>query len=244
MKKGLTLLLLAMLVCAPSSKAGTKLVEVSLGGTNIKLPAPQEFSEVSKVSPQTRSQAERLTIPQNRLLAYFVPDADLQRFKRNQEGTLLHRRYTMVQTLRAAESVNMSSQDFRELAQRIRREQKQFPERNREEAQAYVDDVSDRFSNEHGVAMDLKVGQPRALGVFAEGDDYIASALLTKMKVALGEESVEFVMASVLGFVRVKNKLLFAWVYSTHDSQEDIDWVRAAAKDWIEEILSANQSGP
>jgi hypothetical protein len=103
--------------------------------------------------------------------------------------------------------------------------------------------VSDRFSNEHGVAMNLKVGQPRALGVFAEGDDYIASALLTKMKVAVGEESVEFVVVSVSGFVRVKNKLIFAGVYSKHDSQEDIDWVRVAAKDWIQEILSANQSG-
>ena len=50
-------------------------------------------------------------------------------------------------------------------------------------------------------------------------------------------------MVGVSGFVRVNNKLIFVWVYSKHDSQEDIDWVRAAAKDWIQEILSANQSG-
>ena len=90
--------------------------------------------------------------------------------------------------------------------------------------------------------MDLKVGQPRALGVFTEGDDYIASALLAKMKATVGEDNVEFVMVSVSGFVKVKNKLIFAWLYSKHDSQRDIDWVRAVAKDWIQEILSANQS--
>ena len=243
MKKGLMLLLLAMLVYAPSSKAGTKLVEVSLGGTNIKLPAPEEFSEVSEVSPQTRSQAEKLTIPQNRLLAYFVPDADLERLKKSQGATLEYQRYTMVQTLRAAESLNMSTQDFRGLAQRVRQEQGQFPERDREQAQAYVDDASDRLSKERGVAVDLKVGQPQALGVFADGDDYIASALLAKMKAAMGEKSVEFVIVSASGFLRVKNKLIFAWVYSKYDSQEDIDWVRAAAKDWIQGILSANQPG-
>jgi hypothetical protein len=106
-----------------------------------------------------------------------------------------------------------------------------------------VDDASDRFSKEHGVATDLKVGQPRSLGVFAEGDNYIASALLARMKAAVGEESVEFVIVSASGFVRVKNKLIFAWVYSKHESQEDIDWVRAAATDWIQDILSANPPG-
>ncbi len=32
-------------------------------------------------------------------------------------------------------------------------------------------------------------------------------------------------MVGVSGFVRVNNKLIFVWVYSKHDSQEDIDWV-------------------
>ena len=149
----------------------------------------------------------------------------------------------MVQTLRAAESLNVSSQDFRELAQRVRQTQNEFPERDRERAQAQADNVSDRISKEHAIAMDLRVGEPRALGVFADGDDYIASALLAKMKVAVGEKHVEIVMVSASSFVRVKNKMIFAWVYSKHDSQEDIDWVRVAAKDWIQEILLANNPG-
>jgi hypothetical protein len=243
MKKALMVLLVAMFVCTGAAGAGTKVVQVTLGGVNIQVPAPNEFSEVTDISPQTRKRAERLTLPQNRLLAYFIPDADIQRFKKGQAATLVYTRYTMAQTLRGMESANMSSQDFRDMAQRVRQEQNQFPERDRERAQSFVDDVSKDLSKERGVAIDLKVGQPRALGVFADGDNFIAYALLTKMKAAAGGETLEFILASASGFVRVKNKLIFAWVYSKYDSQKDIDWVRAATKDWMQQILSANGAG-
>jgi len=244
MKKGFMLMLLTMLVWPGSAVAGTKLVDAILGGVSIELPAPKGFSEVRDVSPQTYKRAERMmTIPQNRLLTLFVPDTDLNRFLKNQETALKYNRYIMVQTPRFAESLEMSSKDFHELAGRIRQEQNQFPKRHREEAQSYVDGITKRFSKEHEISMDLKIGQPRPLGVFAEGDNFIASAMLTKMKGAVGEETMEVIMVSVSSFIRVKNKLIFGWLYSKYESQHDIDWIRAATKDWIKEILAANRAG-
>ncbi|MGD2126277.1 MAG: hypothetical protein PVG99_09370 [Desulfobacteraceae bacterium] len=243
MKKAFMLVLLAMLFCTQSALAETELVGISLGGVNIQLPAPNGFSEVSDVSPQIRNRAERLTPPQNRLLAFFVPDAALQRFKKGEVATLVYDRYMVVQAFRGMESGNVSSQQFRELVRHIRQEQGHLSERDRERAQSYIDDVSKELSKERGISIDLKVGQPLSLGVFAEGDNFIAYAGLTKYKIAAEGKALEMVNASAISFIRVKKKLIFGYVYAKHDSEKDIDWVRAAAKDWIQKILSANGSG-
>jgi len=244
MKKGFILILFTILVWPSSSVAGTKLVEVILGGVSIELPAPKGFSEVRDVSPQTYKRAEKMmTIPQNRLLALFVPDTALNRFLKNQETALKYHRYIMVQAPRGAESLEISSQEFQVLADNYRQDQNRLLKHDTEKAQSHVDGIIKSFSKEHEISMDLNIGQPRFLGFFAEGDNFIASALVTKVKAVAGGETMEVIMASASSFILIKNRLIFGWLYSKYDSQQDIDWIRTATKDWIKEIIAANRAG-
>jgi hypothetical protein len=83
----------------------------------------------------------------------------------------------------------------------------------------------------------MKINEAMSLGPFFERPEAFGLTILTKMSDA-GKSQMIVNSASL---IHVKNKLLFAYVYSDYESQEDIDWSRHVAKNWTDSILTSNE---
>ncbi len=43
------------------------------------------------------------------------------------------------------------------------------------------------------------------------------------------------------GTIKVKNRVLFAYVYSLYESEKDINWTKSKSIEWIDSILKLNR---
>ena len=90
--------------------------------------------------------------------------------------------------------------------------------------------------------MDVKVGQTVPLGVFADSLNFVAFATLAKYQVSIEKDKLDYLVANSTSFIRASNRLLFAYIYATYESQKDLDWLRIASQQWANDIISVNPS--
>jgi hypothetical protein len=48
-------------------------------------------------------------------------------------------------------------------------------------------------------------------------------------------------MINASALVRVRNRLVFAYVYAVYKDQSSLQWARKAVEDWADAILKANE---
>ncbi|MFA6110990.1 MAG: hypothetical protein WDA75_19700 [Candidatus Latescibacterota bacterium] len=73
-------------------------------------------------------------------------------------------------------------------------------------------------------------------------DNAAGYAMVAKYRMLLAELPTEFVVASGFSLVRVRQRLLFAYVFRRYQDPQDIAWVRETSRTWARAIVSANQA--
>ncbi|MBM3394382.1 MAG: hypothetical protein FJY37_07090 [Betaproteobacteria bacterium] len=215
--------------------AAAEEVVAVVGATEIVLPVPEGFVEPTQVSPSARQFAERITPDLNRLLALFVrpPSAS--------DDGIGWTRYYMVQTLRAAEQLTVTAEQF-DTVRGYLRDQSQTLMDNLE---GYIADQAERSSEEigrdYGIEdLDLKVGELKVIEVFNDTAEAISLLALSRIKVNVGGQSSETPVCNGITALRLRNKIIYFFAYSQFDSGKDLKWVREVSLEWIGRALSAN----
>lgn len=229
---------LLLVIQTHQSIAATQSVTIKIGKKNIYVPAPAGFHEISRLSPEIRKQAETFTPPNNRLLAVFVPESDLGRIMKGESPE--SGRYMFLQVYRKFENTDASSVLFRQFVDPMKKEQEILLEKVRYKVGPLLDNAARTLSKDLGISMKVKIGEQVSLGMFMEENDAVGFAVLSKAQVSVEGQNLDRLVVSGVAIIRAKGKILFAYIYSNYQTQEDLEWIRDTLRRWVDKILISN----
>lgn len=221
----LTLLLLGTRMAAAGANPQAK-----AGGISLELPTPaDDFVEVGDKVRTTLF--DLLTPSANRLLTAYVPTPTLD--KLNAGTTAGHLDvYAMVEVSRRAEYADLSAQAFQKVTADM------GPALGKIDAQK-IGDVTEEINTRLKSlgTKPIEVGHPEPLGEFFQKTDASGFGMLMAVK---NDDSSD-TMAMGLAVLRVKNRLLFAYLYRRYESPETVNLLRKNLETWTDAILASNK---
>ena len=240
MKRFVSIICLLLASVSTSVGADTKNIRVDVGGVIIDVQAPVGFHEISSLSSETRERAEIFVVPGNRLLAVFVSEGDLGRIMIGEAPEF--KQYMMLQVFRKLEYQRISNAQFEQLVAKTTGQQNTLLSKVEDKVDTVLEGAADRLSEEYEISLKMTVGEVVPLGVFFEQTNAMGFASLAKYQIATEGENLDHVIAGSTSFLLARDKVLFAYVYSRYESQENIDWVRSKSKEWVNSLLKSNKT--
>ena len=228
------LLLLAPLAPAQAGKTTT----VAVGSAQIRLQAPDGFTEIGQDSAEIMARFTTFTPPSNKLLAVYVTDADARRLRAGQSMEL--NTYIMVQTHRQSLSTDMSPAEFNNLRDIIRNQQKELLERGKTHANELLRERRSQISTQAGSDLNLSVQDMALKGVFVDNERIISLAAVNRYNVQSEGRPVSFEVAGASSVIHVRNKSLFVYVFEKYENNRNLENVRNISKAWGRQILRDN----
>ncbi len=215
-------------------------VEVDVGGVKIDVQAPNRFYEISSLSSETREIAAMGTPSTNRLLAVFVSEEDLGRIVKGESPIL--ERYILLQVSRRLEAENISNMDFQKLVTHFKDQQNVLFGKYKDKIDGLLEGATKKMSEESDLLLKMELGENISLGIFLEQPNAFGFANLMKYRVAVEGEELDSIVAGGSSFILTRGKMLFAYVYSVYETQDDVDWVRSKSKEWVNSLLVSNET--
>jgi len=214
--------------------AVAKTIEVPtyrVGGTLIAIPQPtRDFVETDS---DNRKLLEVGVPDSNRLVAAFVLTNDLTSLKSGSNQKLS--RYAMVEVQRNSEFADFSASDFKGMTDSASKELGSLIT-----STSSTKETEDEFNRKvEALHLDAKVSldKPVSLGcLFSKQDAYGFGMLM-----AFTSHGTTTNMINGTALVRIKNRLVFAYVYAVYRDQDSLQWVRKVTENWADAILQANQ---
>ena len=225
------LLYVVLLTLSLSVKADIGEVEIDVGGVPISIKAPNGFREIILVSPETRKIMETLTPPTNRLLAGFVSEEDFGRIMKDEEPDF--NRYIMLQSNRNLENRNFSKEQFQMLTRQLKEQQNTILQEQKSKVEKLLEGASKSFADDFDTSVDIKMGEQITLGIFNDKPNTIGLMSLAKYSGEVGNDKFDYIMAGGVSFVLARGKLIYVYVFSLYESQNDIDWVKSKSRELI-----------
>lgn len=212
----------------PAAVAAVKIESFKAGGTPIKIPAPD--ADLIEVGYDVREQMEIFVPSSNRLLCGFMREVDIPRFVKGEENFILPK-YASVQVARQGEYQNFKTTDFKDLVVYVKD--------SLGAEMAAITEESEAEFNRRMESMNLEkisFGKPVQLGTFFSKDNTYSFGML----VTNSDGKMSWTMVIGTTFVRVKNRLLFVYIFANHKDDATIAMVRKTSEQWADAILAAN----
>jgi hypothetical protein len=228
-KTVLTFLLWALFASVSSLRAAD--CATMAGGVPVVVPPPhQEFVEVGG---DKRNFFEVAVPSRNRLLCAFVPTDFLPRLKNPSSGL---GKYTLVEVSRAVDEKNTEVTPAR-FEQVVIATKQQLGDSSSlsQTAESTSIEISGKLK-QLAQSTDISVDKPVILGTLLQMPDAYAFAMVDS--VSSGGVTTRTISACAL--LRVRDRLIFAYIYGSGDDEESLKWVEKTTEQWAREILVAN----
>jgi len=171
----------------------------------------------------------------NRLLAIFLPEADVLRLQHDYEALMA--RYIYVLTLRQTESIEIPINIFNDISVKAKDEQNTILDKYRDKIDNQLEIFSEKIETE------MSINDIVPLGIFDETEASFSYAFISKYLVTETEDEViEHEVVGGMNTLLLHNKTAYVFVYATFNSQEDIEWVKSTSKEMIQKLILANPS--
>jgi hypothetical protein len=204
--------------------------EAKAGGVSLKFPSPS--GGFAEVGDRLRTTFFELLAPStNRLLTAYVPTQSLEQLNARKAVGALDV-YALVEVSRRAEYTDLTPQAFQKVLESM------GPALGQLDTQK-VGDVAEEINirlKSLGTKP-IEVGHPEMLGSIFQKDDATGFAMLMAVK----QENRSDTMAMGMGVLRVRQRLIFAYLYRKYSSPETVDLVRKGLEGWVDEILAENK---
>lgn len=214
-------------------------VQVSIGEESIQVPAPAGFANVTEVSREQFDLFSDMLPETNRLHAVFVSEGDTGLLLKGEEAEL--DQYFLVQSVKSLDELTLSKSQFSELRTILRNEYASTFQKQSNAIAEGAAKVGEALSSRYGTEVEFNISGVATLGIDEESVSHIMMSFLSKYDVQAEEESTEHVVAGTMIVALINGKVLYLNVYRTYQSDEDIQWTRSQAKNWLPFILAANQ---
>lgn len=214
--------------------------QVNVGGVTIETPALEGFYEVSEIAPEVRKLSETMVPPTNRLLGVYVSEKDYRRILEGEYPEF--DRYIFLQVGRDIERKNITQKGFRELSGYLKTQQEEILAATQKRVGNLLENTAEKLSEDYDVSFDMKVGEQVPAGVFLDRPNALGFLTLVKYQGNLDGEKLDYVVAGGTLVLKIKRRLLYAYVYSTYEEQPDIDWVRSESTALADLLLTTNDA--
>ena len=201
---------------------------VQVGEARLGLDAPPGFSDTTFTgSPRLQELAEAITSPSSRILLFALSDGDFRKFTQGDPPDF--RRYMTAVTPRELEHERLGPQRFGEFADAAQRELgERIP----------AGKTLSEYFDQQPLGKLTVVGELRR-------DPEVRSLLLgarvpANMRMQPPGAPKQQYALSTISLLLVRGKALSLTVYSTYDSQADLDWIRAITTRWIDDLQRLN----
>lgn len=208
--------------------AATQKTAFLVGGIHVALPAPG--SEFTEVGDELRSTVFELFVPtSNRLVSAYALSKELPLTSTPANAPLI---YAMVEVPRRAEYWNCTSEEFV-------RAVGQIMEQMAESAGGMPSDIKQETQDEinHTLkSLDLgkmDVGKTKMLGRFFSKTDADGLGMIAAVKYGNQLNTIAMSMA----LLRLKEKVLFAYLYVPYKDANTILWLKHASESWADALL-------
>lgn len=224
---------LPMLGQTGAPTAGTnEIPKVKAGGIDLLLPSPD--GDFTEVGDRLRTTVFDLLTPStNRLLtAYLSHQIKENLLSGNTKGGL--GTYAMVEIPRGAEYTDVGQKDFEDALKTVANSMGVAVDKA---FSTTTDEINARMKELGGKP--ISVDRPEMMGTVFRKPDAFAWAML--MGVKGGDSASATTMAGVIAMIRIKQRVLFTYLYRKYDSPEVLDSLGKSTEAWVSRILSANQ---
>jgi len=218
-----------LLLCAPTTKAIAADPEAKAGGVSLVLPAPP--GDFIEVGDKLRSMVFELLVPSyNRLLTAYAPPSKIDMIGKVKDPGL--DRYGMVEVVRQAEYNDFTADAFEQVVKALDTSVGKVAAEQIGEA---MDEINLRLKQLGGKS--IEAGHPEMLGGFFREVDAAGYGMLTADK----QEEKTLTMATGMAAVRVKQRLIFAYIFRKYESPETVALVSKDLGSWVDSILAKNK---
>lgn len=223
----LWLALMALGACFPAAASDT---EVKAGGVVLIVPAP--VSDFVESGDKLRTTFFELLVPSsNRLLSAYLPEQKFAELNAGKASGGLEV-YAMLEAPRRAEYSDCTPQAFEQVLKSVGPTMGGFDAKKLQDLQ---DEMNIRLKSL--ATKPIELGHPEMLGGIFQKSDAAGFAMLTASKE--GEHSVT--MAGGFAVLRVKQRLIFAYLYRRYESPDTVGWLRKSLEAWCDAILASNK---
>lgn len=199
-----------------------------VGGNSISLPSPgKNFVEIGYAY---RGKMEVFVPSVNHLICAFIQKEDLQRLEKGEEVDMKF--YALVEILKDVESIDCNQSDFIEMVNGAKNE---FGGQAKSSFKDCEEELNQRMKS---LNLDsIQLSAPVQLGSFFSKSDAYGFGMVFEMKQA--EKSLMMAGCSIL--IRVKQRLLYAYLYARFKDTETVKWLGYTSEKWADAILKANK---
>lgn len=227
--------LLAVLCALLPACAFAGLIQV--GTTSIEVPVPHGYARVVPEMEELNTLAQKFTPPTNTSLAIFIHEEAVP-------GALagdtpdLSRRFS-VQVMNKLITRNVGASDFMALKQSIKASNEKTYEAVKQQLPGLLKQASTDLSQYYDTTFLMKVGGLVPLPVHHEDAYSIASSTVARYEYDYGGGDKELdIVAGTNTILHVNGRVIFLYAYGR---KEDLEWTRAASKEWAKAIVAANR---
>lgn len=223
---------------AQSSTAPQKGLSYSFGKITINIPAPDGFAEAASEVEHVRRTFEATESPLLDFLASHVPTESFARLKNGEPIEVNF--YTKVSVQKRSREVNISAKEFSELVTYIEANNTNLFDVESPAMKSALKDTSKGLSELLETNAKLDLSQPVYLGVIQKTENSYGTLMMMKLNLQVGESQKEGLMIFSANLIRVKQRMIFLYVYHRFDAEADIATTRNLTKQWMNKVLNAN----
>jgi hypothetical protein len=192
---------------------------------------PSFSSEFVEPGSDYRVLLENFAPMNNRLVAGFLLAGEL---KTMETGTTTLTRYGLVEVPRRAEFVTVSPNDFKQVVEGVA---KQFDANMDAMVKDQQAELSLKLKGMGAGAENVTMEKPAMLGTFFNKTDAVGMGAV--MAINANGKTVKMTMGMTV--LRVRERILFAYLYAPYVDESSVTWVRTTSEKWADAILKANQ---
>jgi hypothetical protein len=224
--KAFLAVLLFFAACLPAACADP---ELKAGGTAVAVPGPA--GDFVEAGDKLRAAFFELLVPSNnRLLSAYLQRKALTQTSEGNRTVLDV--YAMVEVPRRAEYADCTPQAFEKVLKSTEAYMGKWSAKNTGELEQELNNHLKTLG-----AKPIEVGRPEMLGGIFRKSDAAGFAMLATSKVPGATDT----MATGFGLLRVKQRLILAYLYRKYESPETVRWVRTNLESWCDAVLAKNR---
>lgn len=200
-----------------------------VGLQSITIPAPT--ADLVEPGSDYRVLLEPMAPINNRLVAGFLQPADLEAIRSKGGNQLL--RYALVEVPRRAEFADVTPDLFKQVADSVAGQFGASLDATLKDQQDEVNRRLKALGSEKNGTVDKTV----PLGAFFSKPDATSYGMI--MPVTVDSKTVKVAMDMIV--VRVRQRLLFLYLYNEFKDETSVQWLRTTGEHWADAVLLANK---
>jgi len=149
-------------------------------------------------------------------------------------------RSIMIATIPQLKDKNIFKEEYKYISKILVEQQYTMLNQYKDMVNEGVEYAATAFNNEFNNNTVASVDELTTLGVFIDKENVISMAVIVSGQITSDDFSDNTPQISTVSFLRIKNRLILAYLYSDYIDSKDILWAKSKTKELVELLLKVN----